>query len=93
MDGPTDRPKRHKPKRDSDRGDEGKRADPPKVKLEERPDNGKREAHTRCVEEGATMETRRKTAVAAPQKEPVVDKAACPVTRNGPLDSSSEEEE
>ena len=89
MDGPTDRSKRHKLKRDSDRGDEGKRADPPKGKLEDRPDNDKREAHTRYVEEGAPMETRRKTAVAAPQKEPVVDKVACPGKRTEPIDSSS----
>ena len=91
MDGPTDRSKRHTPKRDSDRGDEGKRADPPKVKLEERPDNDKREAHKRYVEEGARIETRRTTAVAAPQKDPVIDKAACPGKKAEPTDSSSED--
>ena len=53
MDGPTDRSKKHKPKRDSDRGEEGNRADPPNVRLEERPDVGEREMPKSFVEEGA----------------------------------------
>ena len=82
MDGPADRSKKYKPKRDSDRVEEGKTADPPSVKLEELPDVGK----------GAPMETRRTAAVAAPHKEPVAVKAACPGTRTAPLESSSEDE-
>ena len=92
MDGPTDRSKKSKAKRDSGRGEEGKSADPPKVKLEERPDSGKQEMPKRHVEEGAPGETRRETTAAAPQKEAVVDKAACPGTRTEPHDSSSDDD-
>ena len=77
MEVPTDRSK--KPKRSK----VGKGADPPKVKLEEGPDVAEGE--------GAPAEGRRKTAVAVPQKEPVVAKAACLGTRAEPDDSSSED--
>ena len=61
----------------SDRDGAGKHADAPAVKLKDRPEVDKRETHERGTEEVTRMQTRRqKTAVAVPQKEPAVDKAA-----------------
>ena len=62
----------------------GKLADPPKVKLEEMPDVGEGE--------GAPAEGKRKTAVAVPQKESMVAKAACLGKRTEANDVASDDD-
>ena len=90
MDGATERTKKRRAMRNSDKGEEAERADPPKVKQEERSDAGKREVPKGRAEEGVQTESKQTTAVAASQKEAVVDKAARPGTENQPRGSDSE---
>ena len=62
------------------------------MKLKERPEVDKRETHERGTEEVTRMQTtRQKTAVAVPQKEPAVDKAACFGKITAPLFTISED--
>ena len=90
MDGATERTKKRRPRRNSDKCEEAERADPPKVKQEERSDAGKREVPKGRAEEGVQTESKRTAAVAASQKGAVVDKAVRPGTEKQPRDADAE---
>ena len=86
MDGTTEGTKTRMPRRGSVEGEEAEGADPPQVKEEERSDEGKRVV----LKERDSMQSKRKAAVAAPQKEAVVAKAASLASEGKPRDTDSE---
>ena len=82
MDDTTEKTKKPRTRRTTERGEEAKsgggeaKRRPPRVKLEQQSEAGKGEKPRRRVEEGVPKESKRKTAVAASRQEAVVEKAA-----------------
>ena len=83
--------KRPRQTRGSDKDDEAEGADSPKVKQEEMSDAGKQHVVLKCrAEQIDSTESKRKAAVAAPQKEAVVAKATSLAKESKPRDNQSE---
>ena len=92
MDGRTEHAQKRRRRSDEGEDAEGAEgADPPKVKQEEMSDAGKQHVVLKCrAEQIDSTESKRKAAVAAPQKEAVVAKATSLAKESKPRDNQSE---